>query len=165
MVVIPQHRGILPVGIMADRRCSRHVPVLRIAIALRTSFRPMHVHHGSHFRFVSLSSVYAVVNGQKMFFRQLVHPLDQQTLTAARLKNRSRRTRSISPKASWLHVTVNFTFKLPHRDPVVRNLDRCILWTRTSPARRDYLQPRQRIDKLRELAGIQFSAKLRLGWM
>ena len=57
----------------------------------------MQVDHGSHLGLVWLGPMNAVVHRQKMFLWKFIDPLDQQTLTAARLETGSRRSRRITP--------------------------------------------------------------------
>ncbi len=83
VVVIPQHRRVLLVGIVIESRFPRDNPILGIAIAFRRHFRPMKMRHRANFRSVLLGSMETVIDWQKMFLGKFVRPFDQNFLSAA----------------------------------------------------------------------------------
>jgi hypothetical protein len=162
VVVVPQHGCVLPIGVMADCRFAGHIPILRIAIALRRSLRAMQMYNCPHLGLVRFGAVNTVVDGQEMRLRELIDPLHEHALTAARFKTRSGQTGCVSPKASWFQVAVQFALELPHGDPVVRELQSWILRAWPMAAGLDDLWQRQRVHELRERTCIELRAEL--GW-
>jgi len=84
--VIPEHGGILAVGVVIDRRLAGHVPIVGIAVAGGGDFAAVQMNYGSHFGLVGLRPVNGVVDGQKMFDGELVRPLHQNSLPAAHVE-------------------------------------------------------------------------------
>src|SRR5580704_3066300 len=83
MIVIPEHGGVLVVGIVIDRGLAGNVPVVRIAVALRGSFGSVQVNYGSYFGLVRFCAVDAVIDGKEMLGGEFVGPFDEDSLAAS----------------------------------------------------------------------------------
>src|ERR1700683_91714 len=99
MVVIPQHRRVLLVWVVIDRRFPRNNPILGIAVTFRWHFSAMKVYHRSHFGLVRASPAEVMVNGEKVLVGKLVNPLDHNFLPAADVERGSRKLRAETPHA------------------------------------------------------------------
>ena len=86
VVVVEEHRRILPVGIVEGCGLAGDAPVLGIAVAARRRLAPVQVNHTAHLGQIGFGAVQRVIDGQKMALRQLVDPLHNQALIAAGFK-------------------------------------------------------------------------------
>src|SRR5262249_61750016 len=86
----------------------------------RRPSRPRDMRDGPTLGFVPPRAMDVVTDRQKMFFRQAIQPLDQQSLPAARLERRPRYATAISPLSSRSDIAMQSRFKLLHFDSVVR---------------------------------------------
>ena len=89
VVVVEEHRRILPVGIVEGSRLARNVPVLGVAVAVRRRLAAMKVNDTADHRQVGFGSMQGMVDGQKVVLRQLIHPFHDQSVVAAGFKSRS----------------------------------------------------------------------------
>ena len=63
MVVIPEHRRVLPVGVVSEAGLAGYEPLIRITVALGRRLGPVHMNHGANVRLISPSAVQVVVDG------------------------------------------------------------------------------------------------------
>jgi hypothetical protein len=89
MVVIPERRGVLPVGVVAKHRLARDEPVLGIAIALGRRAGAVKMNDGADVRLVGLRAVEVVIDRQEVPAGKQVDPLHDQPLAAAGLESRT----------------------------------------------------------------------------
>src|SRR6202161_4133490 len=122
MIVAPEHGGILLVGVVVKRGFPGHDPVFWIAIAFRSGFPSMQVHHGADGRLVRFGAVDCAVHRQEMLAGKSIHPFHQQGLTGARLECWARSRRSEAPELRSWQVSMNFTGNGLRLDSIKRNL-------------------------------------------
>ena len=65
VIVIPEQRRILVVGVVVGARFPRPIPVLRISIAIGGGFAAVQVHHPARLRYAPLGAMQGVVDGKK----------------------------------------------------------------------------------------------------
>jgi hypothetical protein len=83
VVVIPEHRRVLPVRVVEDARLTGWEPVFRVAVVSCRRTAAMQMNHSTRLRQLPPGAMEAVVDGEKMACRQLVMPLNSQFLVTA----------------------------------------------------------------------------------
>src|SRR5262249_32898549 len=66
VVVIPERRGILAVGVEVSRGFAGRIPVLRITVTAGRSPAAMQMDHSAHLRFVAFGAMQSMIDWQKM---------------------------------------------------------------------------------------------------
>ena len=82
VIVIPEHRRVLLVGIVVENGLAGHEPVFGKAVAIGGNARPMQVGDNAHLR-IAFGSVQPIVDGQEMLLREFVSPFHQHVFVAA----------------------------------------------------------------------------------
>ena len=123
VVVIPEHRRVLLIGIVVEHRLAGNDPVLRIPVAFRRCLGAVQVSHGAGLRLIAFGPVKPVVNGQEVLLRQFVRPLHEQPIAAARFKRGPGNGAAIRPEARRFQIAMDLHFQGLRRHAIVRQLD------------------------------------------
>jgi len=122
------------------------------------------MHHGANFRLVLARATEFVVNWKKMFFRKLIGPLDQNFLTAANVKRRSRNSPVKTPHPRRFQIAMNLYLQRPQGYAVVRHFYRCVRRTGAVFIWLGDRGNRQRINEFRESIRVD-GIRLHCLWM
>jgi hypothetical protein len=120
MVVVPERRRVLLVGIVDGARLAGREPVLRISVADRGNAPAVHVHRGADFGNAFARAAEVVIDRQEVLRRQLVGKGQVERLSRARLDGRPGNHVAITPPAPRLQIAMHLPFDLPHPQPVSR---------------------------------------------
>ena len=154
VVVIPEHGGILAVGIKIRARLSRDVPILGIAVAFRRRLGAVHVDDAANFGIAGFGAMKRVVDRQKMLGGQFVRPFDRQPFPAPGFKRGARHRSAAAPEPRSGKIAMQFALDLLHRDAIIRRLG-FLAGHRAQPGGFGDRGNRQGIDKLGQGIGIQ----------
>ena len=122
VIVIPERRGFLSVGIEVGPRLSWNVPILGISVALRRSLGAVDMDHAANFGLIGFGAVQAVIDRQEMFGGQFVGPFNEKRLAASRLKRRTRRRGAVTPQTGCRKIAMQFALQLAASGPGNREL-------------------------------------------
>jgi hypothetical protein len=163
VVVVPEHRGVLLRGVVADLRAPRRVPVLGVPVALGGHLRAVHVDDRAHLGLIVVGAVDRPVDGQEVTLRQVVDPFDEDPLPAARLDRRAGHRSAVGPDPRGRKVAVHAHRRFGHGDPVVRQPAGGVVRIGAGPVGREHARNGERIDEARELVGAEQGAHRRCG--
>jgi len=127
----------------------------RVTVALGRNPGTVYMCNGTHFRLVKPRRRAGCDPLEESASAGVVHPLDQNSLAAARLEGWPGYTPAVSPLPSRREIPVQRGCELGHFDPIVRQLDLAIRGARArtlAVSKRGY---GQRIDESRQRHGIQ----------
>jgi hypothetical protein len=101
-----------------------------------------------------------VIDGEKVASGQIVGPLNEEFLTAARFEGGARPAPAVGPQTRWRQIPVELCFDLAHGDSIVRRLSAGLAGHASQ-----FLAPGdygnwEGIDKLRKGIGIDISGGL-----
>jgi hypothetical protein len=120
MVVIEEHRGVLPAWIVIEERVAGRDPVLGIAVAGSRGATPVKVDHAADLRLVRLSTAEVVVDREKVLRRKPVLPFDEQTLATAGFNERAWTGAVESPEPGGGEIAVELRVKLLDANAIER---------------------------------------------
>ena len=104
---------------------------------------------------VGFRAMHAMVNRQEVLFGQIVHPFDQQSLSAPGFNGWPREGLTETPELRRPEVAMNFGSRGLHRDSVVRNNRRRVIRIGAHAFRSKYAGNRQGIDETLQLRQVQ----------
>ena len=122
VVVIPERRGVLLVGIMTNSRLPGCLPVFRIAVTRGRTLCAVDMDDSAHLGLVGLSAVQSVIDGEKVLPGKLIDPFDQNALPGAGRESGARNAAPVTPQACWWQVTMQPRGEFGHGHPVEREL-------------------------------------------
>jgi len=153
MVVIPEGGSVLLHGIAAHAASTGQIPVLGISIVPGAVARAMQVHHSAHVRDAGAAAVKRVIDGEEMALGKKIHPLDFHRLVGAQLDHRRQRVRASGPVPA---VAGGVAPQFRRRQIAMQRRHHFAHGNRNSALQgTDGLWQRQRIDKWRQLEGVQ----------
>src|SRR5580704_10622623 len=90
VIVIPEQRRILLIGVIVGTRLTRYIPLFREAVPFRRCFATVQMNNVADFRLVAFRATERVVDRQEMLCRQIIYPLHEHSLSAFCVKHYTR---------------------------------------------------------------------------
>jgi hypothetical protein len=114
--MVPESGGFLLEGVGAGAGFARREPVLGVAIVGGGNLGAVEVGDGADLGDVGAAAVEAVVDGEEVFYREVVNPGDLEGFSATSFDERSEGVGTVAPHACGWDVAVDFGVNLLHGD-------------------------------------------------
>src|SRR5262249_48159533 len=113
---------VLIVGIVVAGRAACIEPSFWIAVSFGRDLRAVHVDDRTTLRLVRLGAMDRVIDWQEVFLRELIYPLDPQTLPPLGFKSGTWKCRTKAPEARGWQIAMDAPLDRPHDRSIRRTV-------------------------------------------